>query len=230
MKVAKLVLAAYISAIVFAALATSARAHSFKAPKRMSLDKRATFQKKILDHDRHVLRWHRRTRPLTRPTCTFPEEPGPACLTERERERISNNRTFHRAQARWTARNLRATLHAIVARADASWSRALDYVSDVFPAERPWVQACSSSEGASPDGLRAARLTMNREGSGAGGPMQFMSGTFYGNVDAAAAETRRRGHRFLPAWRRWSSYAGQALTAANMKRRGQQGQWTGARC
>ncbi len=229
MRIAKLLLALYIASLVFAALATSARAHSFQGPKRSSLEARAAFQMKVLRHDRQVLRWHRKHRPLTMPTCTFPE-PQRKCLMPDERRRVLASRLFHKAQARWTSRELRETLLAIVRTADRSWSAALDYVSQVFPAQRPWVQACSSSEGASPDGLRAERLTMNREGSGAGGPMQFMAGTFYGNVDDAAAETRSRGHRFLPEWKRWSSYAGQGLTAAYMKWRGWQGQWTGARC
>lgn len=235
MKLPKLVFSIYVAAVIFAALATSARAHSFKAPKHMSLDQRAAFQKKVLRHDRHVLRWYRRHRPLRRlPTCTMVEDlfkPPRRCLTPTARERALRSRLFHKAQARWTSKELRETMLAIVRRADASWSRALDYVELVFPQQRPWVQSCSSSEGASPDGLRAERLRMNREGSGAGGPMQFMAGTFYSNVDGAAAETRRRGHRFLAGWRRWSSYAGQALTAAWMRWRGtDRGQWTGASC
>lgn len=237
MKFVKLVLC---TIAVAAALATNAGAHSLKSPRHPTLDQLADYQERVLQHDSHVLRWYRRARPLTTlPACSAPltiiwkHATGRShkCLTPNARDRARRSLAFHKAQAQWVSRELRETRQAILERADRNWFWALQYVAQVFPDQKPWVQDCSSSEGASPDGLRSPGFVRNREGSGASGPMQFMSSTFYGNVDGAIAEVRRRGHSFLGKWRSWSSYAGQGLTAAWMRWRGtDHGQWTGARC
>lgn len=228
-------------ALAAAAWPSPADAHQTgRAPRELTA--RIAFQEAVLAHDLHVIRFHRREHPLSRPDCQAPwvatwrshvlgrAGRGP-CLLPEQRRRLENRLHFHRAQARWIARELAESRAALLALADASWYRAVEYVRGIFPEQAAWVRNCSSSEGASPDGLRAARLTMNRDGSGAGGPMQFMVGTFFSNVDGAFAEARRRGAAVPHSWRSWSSYAGQAITAAWMRWRGtDHGQWEGANC
>ena len=71
---------------------------------------------------------------------------------------------------------------------------------------------------------------MNRQGSGAGGWMQFMHGTFYKYVDGAMGAAQARGFTIPDQARSWYSPLGQALTGAWMAELGQQRQWTGSRC
>ncbi len=89
-----------------------------------------------------------------------------------------------------------------------------------------WIHACSHDEANTHD----RGPIWNSKGSGAFGWMQFMSGTFYGNVDAAFASARNRGFHVPGKYKKWSSRVGQAVTASYMFKIGQSGQWTGAAC
>jgi len=81
-----------------------------------------------------------------------------------------------------------------------------------------WLHACAHSEGLS-DGR--TYFVMNHEGSGAGGPLQFMESTFKSNVPNVDIP---------PQYKKWTSNVGQAYTAAYMFKIGQSRQWTGAGC
>lgn len=89
-----------------------------------------------------------------------------------------------------------------------------------------WLHSCAHSEGHI-DGRRSPGgpidpFIMNHQGSGAGGWMQFMESTFYGNLEGAST---------LPSkYKRWNSKLGQAYVAAYMFSIGQSRQWTGAGC
>lgn len=122
----------------------------------------------------------------------------------------------------------------------------------VFPGSRSWLDACARSEGGLGrwkwnGGVQLDRATVRRYhayelrgwstlryrplgSSGAGGPWQFLRGTFYANVDAAFAEARAHGWRVERGARSWYSATGQAMTAAYMLRRGWSSQWYGAGC
>jgi len=95
-----------------------------------------------------------------------------------------------------------------------------------FGASFSHLHSCSHSEGNNHRG----GFIMNREGSGAGGWMQFMRSTFYGYVDEAFEGARARGDRVPWRYSNWYSKVGQAYTAAYMFGRGLSSHWTGAGC
>lgn len=127
---------------------------------------------------------------------------------------ISRHRFAHRVHERCTSR---------WASVESSFHSALRLASSTFGVSYGWLHSCDHSEGSD-------RFVYNRGGSGAYGPMQFMSGTFYSNVGAAFAYARMRGVAVPSQYARWDSDIGQAFTAAWMFKIGQSGQWTGAGC
>lgn len=102
-----------------------------------------------------------------------------------------------------------------------NWTRAMRYAQRVFPGTLEWLTAISNRE------CRACytttRFICNYQGSGACGPMQFMSGTFYGYAPAAKEWLDKRGYVTSPETWVWSSQLGQALTAAYMRYTGRDG-------
>lgn len=87
-----------------------------------------------------------------------------------------------------------------------------------------WVLSCADSEGG-----RGAWVP-NRAGSGAGGWLQFLSGTFYSNAPAAWSFARSRGVQVPRRYMEWHSTIGQALTGLWMFHHEGSGQWYGAGC
>jgi hypothetical protein len=112
----------------------------------------------------------------------------------------------------------------LLQRADQDFERALRLASNVYGVSYSWLHSCAGSEG----GFRG--WIPNHSGSGAGGWMQFLAGTFYANVDGALTYARPRVRVSLGAYRSWYSRVGQAFTAAHMFRSGESSQWTGAGC
>lgn len=105
------------------------------------------------------------------------------------------------------------------------WKTAVRLTQKPFPGTSAWLMSCSSSEGGH------GRFVMNHQGSGAGGWMQFMSGTFYAYVDDAFRSVRARGFKVHPRHRSWYSPLGQALTAGYMRFTGRsRGHWWGSGC
>ena len=124
--------------------------------------------------------------------------------------------------ARSRLAGLRATRRAL-----SSWPAAVELVGRFYgPSLRAWLWSCSAptSEGGH------GRWVPNSQGSGAGGWLQFMSGTFYGVIDAAIADARQRGMRVPSSARSWYSPLGQALAGGEMLRQGRRGEWTGYGC
>jgi len=105
-----------------------------------------------------------------------------------------------------------------------SWLAAVSLVETYFPGSRSWLLSCSASEGG------WGRWVPNIQGSGAGGNLQFMSGTFYAYVGVAFADARRRGLHLQPEARSWYSPLGQAVTGAYMLSRGLKSHWVGHGC
>lgn len=107
----------------------------------------------------------------------------------------------------------------------ATWQAAVTVVGRYFgQGVASWERSCSSSEGGS------GRWVPNTAGSGAGGWLQFLSGTFYGVIDRAIASGRAHGMTIPASARSWYSPLGQALAGAQMLADGRRGEWTGWAC
>lgn len=105
------------------------------------------------------------------------------------------------------------------------WQTAVRLVQRVYPGSEGWLLACSSSEGGH------GAWVPNRQGSGAGGWMQYMAGTYEHDYNRASEEARRRGYVVPAAAASWYSALGQALAggwAYHYSR--PSGKWTGSRC
>ena len=104
------------------------------------------------------------------------------------------------------------------------WGVATAQAERVFPGTRAWLLNCSRGEGGQ------GGWKWNYQGSGAGGWMQFMQGTYNSYVWAAYQETLRRGFK-VKSMKLLSYYEplGQALTAAYMRSIGVSGiHWAGS--
>lgn len=97
------------------------------------------------------------------------------------------------------------------------WRTSVRLAQRPFPGTESWLLFISDREGG------YGPFVMNRQGSGAGGWMQFMASTFYAYVDDARAAVERRGF-IVPAnvWT-WTHPLGQALTAGYMRYTGRDG-------
>lgn len=104
------------------------------------------------------------------------------------------------------------------------WLHAVQQAQKPYPGSRSWLLACSASEGG------WGRFVWNRQGSGAYGPMQFMSGTFAGMSWRARVDAASRGFVVPASASSWGSYLGQALAGAWAYRNGQTGHWSGHGC
>lgn len=123
----------------------------------------------------------------------------------------------------------RARLRAVRATGQAleSWPAAVDLVGRFYgPSLQAWLWSCSQPHSEGGHG----RWVPNTQGSGAGGWLQFMSGTFYGVIDAAIADARGRGMLVPRAARSWYSPLGQALAGVQMLAAGRRGEWQGYGC
>lgn len=85
------------------------------------------------------------------------------------------------------------------------WETAVRIVQRVWPGTSGWLLSCSAHEGGH------GAFVMNTQGSGAGGWMQFMSGTFSWALGRAKAAAPRIILR--PGTAAWTSPLGQAFAA-----------------
>lgn len=113
-----------------------------------------------------------------------------------------------------------------LAAANRDFHLALKLASKHYNVSYSWLHACAHSEGHI-DGRRPGYnqkdpFIMNHQGSGAGGWMQFMESTFYGNIHGANPIPLK--------YRKWNNRVGQAYVAAYMFKIGQSRQWAGAGC
>lgn len=97
-----------------------------------------------------------------------------------------------------------------------NWTRAVRYTQKPYPGTDDWLfyisnrecRACYTVDGG---------FVCNYGGSGACGPMQFMSGTFYGHMDNARADLAARGFIVPSEVWDWHNALGQALVAGYMR-------------
>lgn len=175
------------------------------------LEKRAHHQRATLHADRGSLRFCR-NHPKAKVFCT------------------SRRLRFIRARIGWTRRELAETRARLETRRWEAMNG--DFEVSVRILSRRlgvsslagWVLSCADSEGG------RGKWVPNRNGSGAGGWMQFLSGTYYSNSPAAwrFAASRRV---FVPRrYDSWYSPIGQALTALWMFHNEGSGQWYGSGC
>jgi hypothetical protein len=104
------------------------------------------------------------------------------------------------------------------------WLTAVRIVQRVYPGSSGWMVSCSASEGGH------GGFVMNREGSGAAGWAQFLSGTFWRMYLAARADAEARGFRVPASTAAITSPLGQALAMAWGYVNGRRGEWFGAGC
>lgn len=97
------------------------------------------------------------------------------------------------------------------------WLTSVTLAQRVYPGTKGWLLFISDREGG------WGPFVMNRQGSGAGGWLQFMSSTFYAYVGDAKADLHRRGFNVNPSVWVWTHPLGQALTGAYMRYTGRDG-------
>jgi hypothetical protein len=130
--------------------------------------------------------------------------------------RAARELDWHRKSLVWSSRELSST-----------WLGAVELVGVYYgPGIRAWLRSCSqaTSEGG------WGRWVPNTQGSGAGGWLQFMSGTFWSVIDDAIARARAAGMVVPSSARSWYSPLGQALAGDEMIRDGRRREWSGWAC
>jgi hypothetical protein len=105
-----------------------------------------------------------------------------------------------------------------------AWHRAVKEVQRAYPGTESWLMSCSASEGGH------GRWVPNSQGSGVGGWLQFMPGTWSGFFRHAHAEVSARGFRVPSSAASWYSPLGQALAGAWGITHGMRHHWVGAGC
>lgn len=134
--------------------------------------------------------------------------------TDRWADKARSSRLSYKEwqKARWIVREQR------------TWLKAITHVQKVYPGTYDWLYSCSASEGAH------GAWVPNRQGSGASGWLQFMSGTFYSFIERAAADARARGWIIPREAFDWYSPIGQALAGGWAITHGMRHHWSGSGC
>ena len=109
-----------------------------------------------------------------------------------------------------------------------SWLAAIAEVQAAWPGTDGWLTSCSKTEGAGRSG--EAPWVPNRQGSGAGGWLQFMESTFWRMFTAGKADAEARGFIVPESAASWYSRIGQAIAGAWGVSNGRRGEWSGAGC
>lgn len=117
-----------------------------------------------------------------------------------------------------------ARREALTLREQGSWLDAVTAAQAAYPGTSGWLMSCSSSEGG------WGRWVSNYGGSGAGGWMQFLEGTFWRMYGDARAELTGRGYVLPASSASWYSPLGQALAGAWGVTHGHAGEWFGGGC
>lgn len=119
------------------------------------------------------------------------------------------------------ARTLRDFVHTDGSHA---WARAVREVQRAYPGTESWLMSCSASEGGH------GRWVPNSGGSGVGGWLQFMPGTWSGFFRNAVADVEARGFKVAETAASWYSTLGQALAGAWGITHGMRHHWSGGGC
>ena len=126
------------------------------------------------------------------------------------------------AHERWLDKHM---LHDFVVRdGNRAWHRAVREAQRPYPGTEAWLLSCSASEGGH------GRWVPNSQGSGVGGWLQFMPGTWAGFYRHAVNEVQGRGFVVPSVSASWYSPLGQALAGAWGITHGMQHHWAGGGC
>ena len=128
-----------------------------------------------------------------------------------------------------TYRHLSAIAHRTltdftVTSGNRAWHRAVREVQKVYPGTESWLLSCSASEGGH------GRWVPNSQGSGVGGWLQFMPGTWAGFYRRAEIEANQKKFRVPSSANSWYSPLGQALAGAWAITHGMRHHWVGHGC
>ena len=104
------------------------------------------------------------------------------------------------------------------------WRTAVKIVQRVYPGTESWLLSCSASEGS------YGAWVSNRQGSGAGGWLQFMESTFWRMYGAALPDATSKGFIVPSSANSWYSPLGQALAGAWGVTHGRSSEWSGGGC
>lgn len=126
---------------------------------------------------------------------------------------------------RWLKEQAERTLQDYeVTDGNNAWQRAVEEVQRAYPGTEGWLWSCSASEGGH------GRWVPNSQGSGVGGWLQFMPGTWSGFFRNALSDVTARGFRVPDAAASWYSPLGQALAGAWGITHGMRHHWAGSGC
>lgn len=134
-------------------------------------------------------------------------------------------RKAREAYVSWNEEQARRTLKDFrVVQGQNAWLRAIDEVQRAYPGTGAWLRSCSATEGG------WGRWVPNSEGSGVGGWLQFMPGTFAGFFRHAHDDVTARGFVVPESAASWYSPLGQALAGAWGLTNGKSYHWFGSGC
>lgn len=234
-----LVLAAAVAALSLTATASPARArhHHHARWHDLSLTQKRAVVAKVVTRERQTLRWWLANRERFPASSATPHvfcaavgirAPGAICI---HADRLV--KALH-VQRRIDAK-LAAAKRALVMRIPLTndWLTAVAQVQRVFPGSAGWLIACSSSEGGHGGWVwnGGHPLGSSDHGSGAGGWMQYMEGTFWGDYRPAVADARARGFIIPAESASYTSATGQALAGGwAYSHNRPAGKWTGGSC
>lgn len=147
--------------------------------------------------------------------------PYTAYLAKKWRARAFNAR---QAYLRWLEK---FTLHDFKAGGGSNgWIKAVLEVQRPYPGTSGWLLSCSAPRSEGGHG----RWIPNSQGSGAGGWLQFMEGTWRGFFWRAHTDVTGRGFIVPHSAESWYSPLGQALAGAWGITHGMRSHWSGSGC
>lgn len=155
--------------------------------------------------------------------------PPKGCAHAKWRVELWKSRASEARQAyfEWREEQRRRTLIDYkVVPGNSAWLRAIEQAQKPYPGTRDWLRSCSAprSEGG------WGRWVPNTQGSGAGGWLQFMEGTFWRMFGAALPEVQAMGYIVPRSAASWYSPLGQALAGAWAVKNGATHEWSGSGC
>lgn len=118
----------------------------------------------------------------------------------------------------------RVTLHNTIPKTE-DWATAVRIMQRFYPGSEGWLMSCSASEGGH------GGFVMNTKGSGAGGNLQYMNGTFWTDFNAAVKDLVSRSVKVPKSAWAWESPLGQAVAGSWAYGHARwSGKWTGGGC
>ena len=147
-----------------------------------------------------------------------------SCSHVRDAARIWKSRAHVARVAAEYMSTIRTLRDHVPSPGNSAWTKAVKEVQRAYPGTEDWLMSCSASEGGH------GRWVPNSQGSGVGGWLQFMPGTWAGFYRHAHQEVTARGFRVPASAESWYSPLGQALAGAWGVTHGMSHHWAGHGC